>query len=475
MLKASQFNYRHLARLVRRVSVAAFVAAAATSVHAADIPAAPAGAVDGFLKAGEFGAAAQAAGQVQGAQQEALLQQVAAVQVKMGDAVGAQLTLAQLASAQSRGPLQAEMAREQSLSGASGADFTQVIQLIQDHTEGPWQAIDGVGGTIGEFEAGIRVDPQGVLVRTSREEESGRLANLGLSARQAALNEDMSQSSKLRMVSLTRLEREVAARIAEGKSVVESMQQLAGLSQIQYIFIYPEAKEIVIAGPAEGWRYDAQGRTVGTQSGRPTLHLDDLVTVLRTFDAGGQNIFGCSIDPRSENLKSLREFAAASQSAGPLSPGSVRGWANELGQILGRQDITIYGIPLDSRAARVLVEADYRMKLIGVGKLEGGSDVPDYFELLAKNPGLASGSLDALRWWLTMNYDEVLHTADRDAFEVRGSSVRCQSENQFLTAEGQRVGSGKSEPVNQQFAANFTQHYAELAQHDPIFADLQGI
>jgi hypothetical protein len=74
-----------------------------------------------------------------------------------------------------------------------------------------------------------------------------------------------------------------------------------------------------------------------------------------------------------------------------------------------------------------------------------------------------------------MQYESVLHSEDHNAFEVRGSSVQCKSENQFLTEQGQRVDTGKAEPVNQQFAASFTQHYAELAQRDPVFADLQGI
>jgi hypothetical protein len=263
--------------------------------------------------------------------------------------------------------------------------------------------------------------------------------------------------------------------MAEGKPVVDSMKNLGGLSKIQYVFVYPESQEIVIAGPAEGWQYNEYGMAVGTESGRPVLHLDDLVTVLRTFDNAGRQGFGCSIDPKAEKIKELKKFAAASQAKGPLDSRSVRGWANKLGQILGRQDITIYGVPTNSRVSRVLVEADYRMKLIGVGKLDGGSQVPDYFELLAKNPGAASGSVDALRWWMTMNYDEVLHDGDRNTFELRGSSVKCQSENQFLTESGKRVNSGSAEPVNQQFAANFTKHYAELAKRDPIFADLQGV
>ena len=362
-----------------------------------------------------------------------------------------------------------------SLQGGSGADFTELMALIETETSGGWLSTGLGEGTMSPFTSGVNVDPLGVLYQTSRTEQSGRLTTMGVRARVADVNEDMAQPSTLRLVSLTRLEREVARRMSEGQPVVESMRQLAGLYQIQYVFVFPEEKEIVIGGPAEGWSYNADGRAVATNAGTPTLQLDDLVTLMRTFSNEGAQVFRCSIDPQPENVKALKEYAVASQQRGALRPSAVSGWAKKLGEILGRQDITVEGVPADSRVARVIVEADYRMKLIGIGKLEGGSSVPDYFELLAKDPSLAGGSLDALRWWMTMNYDEVLHAPDRNTFEIRGQAVRCQSENEYLTDNGQRVSTGKAEPINQLFASNFTNHYADLAQRDPIFADMKGI
>lgn len=361
------------------------------------------------------------------------------------------------------------------LAGGSGADFTELMALIRQESGGGWLD-DGLGeGTMSQFTSGVRVDPLGVLYQASKAEQSDRLSSLGVRARVADVNADMAQPSTLRLVSLTRLEQEVARRLASGQPVVESMRQMAGLYQVQYVFVFPEEREIVIGGPAEGWSYDGDGRAVGTNSGTPTLQLDDLVTVMRTFSDEGPRVFRCSIDPQPENIKKLQEFATASQQNGALRPSAVKGWARQLGETLGRQNITVDGVPADSRVARVIVDADYRMKLIGIGKLEGGSSIPDYFELLAKDPAVSGGSLDALRWWMTMNYDEVLHSPDRNSFEIRGSAVKCQSENEFLNAAGQRVATGKAEPINQLFANNFTEHFDELAARDPIFADMKGI
>ncbi|QDU38918.1 hypothetical protein Mal4_32500 [Maioricimonas rarisocia] len=432
--------------------------------------------VAGHVDAGEFQQAVDVALTATSAEERsALLRRVARAQMQMGAFDAARATIRRIPDSEQRIAEQVETSRQELLAGGSGADFESLIDLIQNETEGPWLDVDGIGGTITEFESGVRVDPTGLLYQVNRRELSGKLAALGLRARKADLNEDMARPSALRMVSLTRLEQAVAERLENGQPVVESMRQLAGLSQIQYVFVYPEDGEVVIAGPAEGWAYNELGMPVGVHSGQPTLQLDDLVTVLRTFAPGGQQIFGCSIDPRPEGLKELQEFVAASQANGPLSSGQVRSWAEQLGQKLGRQDITVYGVPTDSRVARVLVEADYRMKLIGLGKGDQAADIPSYFDLLGQNPEYVSGGMDALRWWMTMQYDSVLHSDDHNAFEIQGSSVLCQSENQFLTAQGQRVETGKSEPMNQLFASRFTERFDQLAQEDPIFADMQGI
>ncbi|HWL10838.1 MAG TPA: DUF1598 domain-containing protein [Planctomicrobium sp.] len=432
--------------------------------------------VAGLIASGELGAAADlAAKQTDGARSE-LIEQVVDAQFQSGNPEAAKAMTSHLENPRGRVEAGARVARGQVNHG--GASFQELIMLIQMVTGGEdsWdQEGTGAGGVVLPSFSGIKVDPQGVLVRQTREDRTGRLDELDRRARQAMLNYDMETPSALRLVSLTRLEREVARRISEGKPVVESMRNLAGLSEVQFLLIDREQNEIVIGGPAEGWRYNKDGLPIGTNSQLPTLQLDDLVTVLRTFDGSGERYFGCSIDPRQENLKAVQEFVATSQSRGPLSPAGVRSWSNKIGQILGAQDISVVGIPEDSRVARVLVEADYRMKLIGLGKLKNNARIPSYFDLLAKDSSLASGRLDALRWWMTLGCEAIVRSPEGNAFEIRGSGVKCLSENQFLTASGERVSTGKSETINQQFAENFTAKYDELAKHDPVFAELRGI
>ncbi len=419
--------------------------------------------VSAHLEAGEFAAALELAiAATDDASQNDLIARVADAQRKAGDFDAAAATLRLIGDRTVRVRESGEAAAETSLAGGGSlADFQPLIDLIQNETSGPWQDIQGDGGTISSFDTGVRVDPNGLFAMLSREERDGRLKEMGVRARAADLNDDVARASALRFVSLTRLEREVSKRLAAGQPVLETMRQLAGLSQIQYVILDKESGEVLLGGPAEGWRYDENGLPVGATSGRPTLQLD---------------MYQCLIVPRQEGLKSVREFVEASNARGPLSAGAgVKNWTNQIQQKLGQQDVEINGIALDSRVARVILEADYRMKLIGIGKLDAGKDIPSYFDLIPPAEQAGNSNLDALRWWLTMKYDALLHSPDRSVFEVQGSSVKCLSENEFINQDGSRVHTGKADATNRLFAERFTAKYAELAERDSVFADLQNL
>ena len=430
------------------------------------------------LAAGEFGPAmTQALAAPVAAERATLLKQVAKAQQEVGDTEAASGTLRRLPAGEDRAKSKADL--QGSAGGGAQADFQTLMRLIQQSTVGPpsnakWVDIDGDGGTMSPYQNGVRVSPGGLLSKMSGEELTGSLAALGIQARQADLNGDVAQRSDLRMVSLTRLERSVAQRIEEGLPIPETMMQLAGLSQIRFVFVFPESNDIVVAGPASGWMHNSQGQSVSTSTGRPTLQLDDLVTVLRTF-ARGEADFGCSINTRDEGVKALKEFVEKSQAKGAIGDGAVRSWVKQIQQKLGRQDVVVWGVPADSRVARVIVEADYRMKLIGVNRLDAGKEIPGYFDLLPVAQQKIQPNMDALRWWLTLQCDAVLHSNDKNVFEIQGSSVLCQSENQLITADGKHVPTGQSEPTNRLFAQNFTANYAKLAKKDLVFADAENV
>lgn len=455
------------------LALAVLCGAAISSLHAASV-AQPQ--VTELLAAGEFGAAAAVAAAVTDpAEQTQLLQLVARAQEQSAAASGVRGTLQRISETSSRAQAKGAAAQRSAFNGGGVmVDFDSLIQIIQSNTDADWEDVDGVGGTATPYFNGVRVAPGKLLTRITTQDDTNRLANLGAAVRKADLNADMAQLSGLRLVSLKRLEEAVSNRLQQGLPVPESMTRVAGLTKIEYIFLDAEHRDVILGGPAEAWEYGTNGEPVGVSSRRPTVQLDDLVIAFRSFAAGAPD-FGCSINTRDEGVRALQQYAAQSLARGPLAPRAVRPWVNQLQQKLGQQDIEIWGVPADSRVARVIVEADYRMKLIGIGKLDAGKAIPSYFDLLPASVQKDPPAMEALRWWLTMKYDALVHSPDRQVFEIQGSAVLCQSENQHLTAEGKHVPTGKSEATNRQFAENFTSNYEQLAAKDTVFADLQNV
>ncbi len=439
----------------------------------------PADRVKAHADAGEFGLAMDVAQKIADVRQRATLMRVVVdSQLQAGEFDGAVKAIRRIPVPQLRDKARGDHAQQNALAGGgSQANFMPLMMMLMMETDGPWQMMDGTGGTMMPYNTGVRVDPNGQLAMLSQQDYQGRLEDMGIKARQADLNQDMAKKSGMRVVSLTRLEAEIARRLELGQPVLTTMKNLAGLSAVKFVFVDPETHEIMIAGPAEGWQYNQAGIPVGVSGGLPTLQLDDLVTAMRVFSPTGNKLFGCLIVPRQEGLKKLSAFVDRSNARGPLSPGAgVRNFAKKCQEELGMQDAVFNGVPEDSRVARVILEADYRMKLIGIDKLDAGPNIPSYFDLLTpqsiqQNPP----KLDALRWWMTMKYDAILHSPSRTVFEIQGPSVQCLCENELIEKDGQRIHTGQANPTNRLFAQNFTQHYGELAQRDLVFADLKNI
>ena len=115
----------------------------------------------------------------------------------------------------------------------------------------------------GQAGAGVVVDAAGTLRVKKVADPGGRLTKMRKEHAKAALAPDVARPSKRRVISLNRLEAEAERRLSTGAGLTEDMKYLAGLTRIQYVFYYPETRDIVLAGPAEGYMHDLTGRVVG--------------------------------------------------------------------------------------------------------------------------------------------------------------------------------------------------------------------
>ncbi len=313
---------------------------------------------------------------------------------------------------------------------------------------------------------GVSVNADGVLA-TATLDDQGKLARLSAQALQHVPG-DLAEFADLRKISLRRLQAAIEEALKHDRPLPDEIKYLAGLQQIRYIFVYPEQNDIVLAGPGEGWKVDEKGNVVGVSTGRPVMLLDDLLVALQTARQSARGGISCSIDPTAAGLTRLRQHVSTLRTIG-----NPRATAAGIEQVLGPQQISVHGVPAGSHFARVLVASDYRMKRLAMNFEPAPiAGLPSFLTMFA---AAGRGMANMLpRWWLEPDYQPLLRDADGLAWELRGGSVKAMTEEDFLTATGNRQHTGKASPTAQRWADNMTAKYTELAVADPIFGELRN-
>lgn len=214
-----------------------------------------------------------------------------------------------------------------------------------------------------------------------------------------------------------------------------------------------------------------RGEIVGVTSGRPVLELDDLIVALRyAFPRGTTDDFiGCSIDPSPEGLAAFDRLMRTTKTTDATRAEPL---AQAMEQALGPQQISIFGVPAESRFALKLVAADYRLKRLALGHDPAPvRGVTSYLDLLTRHP--ATGRVPQQRWWFALRSDAVQANADRTIWHFEPDAVAVQ------TARAAKSGSGKKEPsVSREaeaFADQATRAFPELARKISVFAGLSNL
>ena len=322
----------------------------------------------------------------------------------------------------------------------------------------------GRNGAVG----GVSVNAAGVVTRSDTE-TLGRLRELRLVSLEK-IRSELDTSSTMRKISLRGLMATIEARRRAGQPVTDELRNLAGLQRVEFVFVYPENNDIVLAGFAEGWKVDAQGNVVGRKTGHPVLQLDDLIVALRSAKnaATGDGIT-CSIDPSKEGAQRLERLLGTRGLQ--LNEATVA----RLEEALGQQNITLTGIPPSSHFACVLVAADFMLKRLGMN-LESApiQGMPSYMELLQAST-TASTRNAMPRFWLAPRYDPLLKDADGLAWQLRGPGVQALAEDGYLkSGRSSTVSRAKSTSLAEQWAETMTAKYEPLSQAIPVFQELRN-
>lgn len=326
----------------------------------------------------------------------------------------------------------------------------------------------GIGGVRQNAVGGVMIDAQG-LVRAASVVDRDDLLNQ-LRAEVKAPDGQLGEAAKLRMISLSKLQQAIRDTKQNGGRLPDEMRYLAGLQRIEYVLVYPEQQDIVLAGPAEPWVVRDDASVVGAHSGQPTLLLEDLMIAMQSVEMARQAGISCSIEPTAEGRQRLNALLRRAQRNRLQDP---RALEPAMREAFGPQTVKLTGIPTDSRYARVLVAADFEMKRIAMELTEAPIEGLPSYMTMAKNQRQSASTNP--RWWMTTNYNALERTADRLAWRISGQGVKTLTESDRLLADGNVEQAGRTNKTAQKWAELMTEKYPELARTQAIFGDLRNI
>ena len=313
----------------------------------------------------------------------------------------------------------------------------------------------GNNGNNGNNNGGVLIDPEGVL-------QPMQVTSSLKPKRRTGSKEPLDGSV---CVSLRRLN-ELISQTAPDAIPPEGFI-LGGLTRIDQIVVDAEARDVILIGPGETQVPDGGPTFIGESSGRPLMRTGDLLIMLEQARSG-RLFVRCSIDPEPSRLKAYNDQVRAT--AGSVSFNNAAAWYQGLARILGRQIVTVGGVPEDSRISNVLAAADYSMKRIALGVEPSG--VKEIKAQLAYAAGDTGSQMK--RWWFAPQYDTVAVNPDRTLFQFSGPRVKLLAQEELILDDGRRANMDRNRPSTEAFARQFSEHFEELTAVRPIFADLKN-
>ncbi len=117
-----------------------------------------------------------------------------------------------------------------------------------------------------------------------------------------------------------------------------------------------------------------------------------------------------------------------------------------------------------------MTEADYRMKLIGIGLEQPTVPLVTYISKIG-----FGGNNALIRWYFVPNYEALAVSEDGLALKLVGQGVKLVGEDELVRADGSRTASKSSNAASKAFTADFTKKYEQIANTNPIYAQLRNL
>ncbi len=119
-----------------------------------------------------------------------------------------------------------------------------------------------------------------------------------------------------------------------------------------------------------------------------------------------------------------------------------------------------------------MVEADYRMKLIGIGLEPPPVKITSF--IAAASPGALAGNA-LVRWYFVPEYKCIRVAEDGLAMQMEGWGVKLVGAQELVAQSGERAQGNAESRASKVFCKSFTDQYPNLANREPVYAQLRNL
>jgi len=255
--------------------------------------------------------------------------------------------------------------------------------------------------------------------------------------------------------------RQVSEVLASGR-----LARLEGLTRLDGYITDKENRDIILWGLAE--------------RGQPELELQDFVVALRWAN-GRYAVRRDGIDYIANPLISIDPDVAVLRELRAIDLFSSDGEQRQTKLCKSPQIVRIEGMPRNSRVAKVLVDADYRMKMVsqGIITLPISSPFESSFGVQVERWREEAGEGDRsrafnTRYWFHPGRFTYEASEDADTTFLDCAQVILSDEDQLFKGAS-LVASGEINDISRAFTCAWTDRMDDIYKAEPIWRDMHNI
>jgi hypothetical protein len=252
------------------------------------------------------------------------------------------------------------------------------------------------------------------------------------------------------------------------------LPRLEGLTRLDGFITDPVTRDVIVWGLSE--------------RNQPELQFDDFVIALRASFGRYDQLRGNTLY-RTPPLISIDPDPAVFQSLEQINVGDAAG-KRRFNEVCGTpQTVRVEGMPRNTRLAKILVDADYRMKKVSQGTVtlpiatpfqsHHDAQLAEWRAAAMRGDNVARGW--STRYWFEAGRFNYQGSREADMSLLDGDTVFFESAEVTLRDEDQRLAaqvlaaSGRINPLARAFSCAWTRRMDEVYRSEPIWRDMHNM